>query len=75
MSRLKVISAKEFIKILIFLGFEKTRQNGSHVFFRNKDGRTVTIPLHGNKTLPRPLICEILKEINISIEEYNNLVN
>lgn len=53
---------------------EKVRQKGSHAFYRHADGRTTTIPFHSNKSLARPLIRVILNEINITIEEYNELI-
>jgi len=74
MSRLVLISALRMEKLLFELGFVKTRQKGSHAFYRHADGRTTTIPFHSGTDLPRPLIREILKEININIDEYNNLI-
>ncbi|MBP1910422.1 type II toxin-antitoxin system HicA family toxin [Methanolobus bombayensis] len=74
MSRLPLVDAKKMEKILFRLGFEKTRQKGSHAFYKHIDGRTTTIPFHSSKKLARPLIRVILNEINISIEEYNELI-
>lgn len=71
MSKLKLINAKEMEKLLLRLGFEKVRQKGSHVFYRHPDGRVTTVPHHKAKLLARPLIREILREIEITIEEYN----
>ena len=71
MSKLKIIAAIEMEKLLFKLGFEKTRQKGSHAFYRHHDGRTTTIPHHKGRTLARPLIREILREIEISVEKYN----
>lgn len=58
-------------KLLFHLGFEKVRQKGSHAFYKHKDGRTTTVPHHGNRILARPLIREILREIEITIDDYN----
>ena len=58
-------------KLLFKLGFERVRQKGSHVFYRHPDGRTTTNPHHSGRDLARPLIKEILKEIKISNEDYN----
>jgi predicted RNA binding protein YcfA (HicA-like mRNA interferase family) len=74
MSKLTLINALSLEKLLIKLGFTKTRQKGSHAFYRHADGRTTTIPFHLGKDLPRPLIREILREINLSIDEYNKLI-
>lgn len=74
MSKLQLINAKTMEKVIMSLGFERTRQKGSHVFFRRSDGRTTTIPFHSSKDLARPLIREIINEINISVEEYNSIL-
>ncbi|MBN1973724.1 MAG: type II toxin-antitoxin system HicA family toxin [Sedimentisphaerales bacterium] len=71
MSKLKLINAKEMEKLLLRLGFEKVRQKCSHAFYRHPDGRVTTVPHHKAKLLARPLIREILREIEITIEEYN----
>ena len=71
MSRLKLIDAKTMEKLLLRLGFEKVRQKGSHAFYRHPDGRITTVPHHKAKVLARPLIREILREIEITVEDYN----
>lgn len=58
-------------KLLFKLGFEKVRQKGSHAFYRHPDGRTTTIPHHSGRDLARPLIKEILREIELGDDEYN----
>ena len=73
MSKLVLIDALSLEKLLIKIGFTKVRQRGSHTFYRHPDGRTTTIPFHVGKDLPRPLLREILREINLSVDEYNNL--
>ena len=70
MSRLQLIDAATMEKLLLSLGFEKTRQKGSHVFYRHPDRRTTTIPHHKGRVLSRPLIREILKDIEITPDEY-----
>ena len=72
MSRLRLIDAKAMEKLLFRLAFVKVRQKGSHVFYRHPDGRTTTIPHHKAKVLARPLIREILREIEISVDDYNS---
>ena len=72
MSRLQLIDAKTMEKLLLRLGFEKVRQRGSHAFYRHADGRATTIPHHKGRMLARPLIREILREIEITIDDYNS---
>ena len=75
MSKLPIIAVKNLEKILLGLGFEIKRQKGSHVFYRHPDGRYTTLPIHGTQTLARPLIRQILREIEITPEEYIRLID
>jgi predicted RNA binding protein YcfA (HicA-like mRNA interferase family) len=75
MSKLPIIKAAKLEKILIYLGFIFQRQKGSHSFYRHPDGRYTTIPHHPGKDLPRELIRTILKQINLSAEEFLAIIN
>lgn len=75
MSKLPVIDAKSLEKLLLKLGFIFIRQKGSHKFYRHSDGRYTTIPHHGNTDLGRPLLREILKQVELSPEEYIQMLN
>jgi predicted RNA binding protein YcfA (HicA-like mRNA interferase family) len=57
-------------KMLFKLGFERVRQKGSHVFYRHPDGRTTSVPHHRGRDLARPLLKEILREIELNSDEY-----
>jgi len=70
LSRLLIIDARKMEKLLLKLGFERVRQKGSHVFYRHPDGRTTSVPHHRGRDLARPLIKEILREIELSSDEY-----
>jgi predicted RNA binding protein YcfA (HicA-like mRNA interferase family) len=69
------VDAQTMERLLLFTGFVKVRQKGSHVFYRHDDGRTTTVPHHKGRLLARPLIREILREIKISVEEYDRLLS
>ncbi len=43
--------ASELAKVAQKLGFEKVRQKGSHARWKHPDGRSTTIPVHGNGML------------------------
>ena len=75
MTRLKLLTAAQLERLLLGLGFVKVRQKGSHAFYRHEDGRTTTIPHHSNTDLPRPLLRTILREINLSVDEYNTILD
>jgi predicted RNA binding protein YcfA (HicA-like mRNA interferase family) len=73
LSRLPAIDAAAMARILIELGFAAVRQKGSHVFYRHPDGRTTTLPHHKGRDLARPLLREILREIDISPDDFRKL--
>ncbi len=60
--------------VLLRLGFEAVRQKGSHVFYRHPDGRTTTVPHHPGRDLGRPLVREILREIDLSPDEFQKIL-
>ncbi|HXY34507.1 MAG TPA: type II toxin-antitoxin system HicA family toxin [Planctomycetaceae bacterium] len=61
-------------KALVRLGFVAVRQKGSHVFYRHADGRTTTVPHHASRDLSRPLVRSILRDIDLSPEEFGDLL-
>ena len=71
MSKLLLIDAQTMEKLLFHLGFQRIRQKGSHAFYRHPDGRATTVPHHKGRVLARPLIREILREIEITVDEYS----
>jgi predicted RNA binding protein YcfA (HicA-like mRNA interferase family) len=59
MSRLPIVDYSTIAKLLAYLGFEPIRQKGSHVFFR-----------HPGRDLARPLVRDILRDMEISPSEF-----
>jgi len=74
MSKLPIVSAKEFEKILLQLGFVMQRQKGSHRFYKHPDGRFTTLPHHPGEDLSRPLIRTILNQVEVSTETFLQLL-
>lgn len=70
MSRLPIVNFRTMEKVLLALGFKPARQKGSHVFYRHPDGRTTTVPNHPGRDLARPLLREILREIELTPEQF-----
>ena len=74
MSKLPVIKGRELVKFLESMGFTVTRTKGSHVRMRAEDGRVTTVPVHGNKEIPKGLLRKIIREdLEISLEEFKEL--
>jgi predicted RNA binding protein YcfA (HicA-like mRNA interferase family) len=70
MSKLPIVDYKTMEALLLKLGFTIIRQKGSHVFFRHRDGRTTTVPNHKGRDLGRPLIREIIRDIELTPDQY-----
>jgi predicted RNA binding protein YcfA (HicA-like mRNA interferase family) len=73
MVKLITISGKKMCKLLEKIGFEKIYGKGSHVRFRHPDGRRTVVPIHDNEELGKGLLLEILKQINLTKEDYEEL--
>ena len=67
MPRLPIVSGREAVKALSKLGFVAVRQRGSHVVMKGR-GRTFAVPLHSE--LDRGTLRAILREANVSVEEF-----
>lgn len=74
MTHLPVVNFKKMEKVLLRMGSVAVRQKGGHVFYRHPDGRTTTLPRHPGRDLARPLIREILREINVTPEEFIEVI-
>ena len=73
MSKLKIIKSLQMCRLVESAGFTAIRQKGSHRFYQHEDGRTTVVPMHASD-LDRTLIRKILKDIDMSIDEYNENV-
>ena len=72
--KLPRVKAAKVIKILKSLGFILTRQSGSHMIYKNGEGVRVTVPYHSGKILHPKLLKSILRDIDISVEEFKKLL-
>jgi predicted RNA binding protein YcfA (HicA-like mRNA interferase family) len=69
-TRTSVIDFRTLDRLLRKLGFTPVRQRGSHVFYRHVDGRTTTVPNHAGRDIARPLLREIIREIELTPEQF-----
>ena len=70
MTRLPPLKAREVVKGLQSLGFEKVRQKGSHAIFHHPDCRRAPVPIHPAETISRYLLSDILKQLKIDEQEF-----
>lgn len=74
MSNLPRINGKKLIKILYKAGFDVVRIKGSHHFVRHTDGRSTVVPVHGKEIIGVGLFHKILKDCELSAEDFENLL-
>lgn len=65
------LSPKHLIKLLEENGFLFKRSNGSHQLFYNPNsGKTVVVPVHGNKDLKKGTFLAILKQAGVDLLQF-----
>jgi predicted RNA binding protein YcfA (HicA-like mRNA interferase family) len=74
MPKLPALRGNEVIRVLGKVGFQAIRQKGSHVRMRHEDGRVVTIPVHAGKTIGIGLLSKILRDAELTREEFIELL-
>ncbi|MDO8663859.1 MAG: type II toxin-antitoxin system HicA family toxin [Candidatus Wildermuthbacteria bacterium] len=75
MSNLPIVKDKQLIRLLKKLGFFEHHQRGtSHLIMAHQDGRRTTISIHPGKDIPRGTLKGILKDLEISTEEFLQLL-
>ena len=70
MPSIPVLKPREVIAILGVLGFEETRQRGSHKRFRHSDGRSTTVPVHGGRDVSPLVLRRIARDVGLTIGEF-----
>ena len=72
---LPMLTAKEVTAVLEGLGFRLRPLGGtSHRRYMHVDGRRTTIPFHAGQDIGRSLLRKILKDIELSSEEFKRLL-
>lgn len=72
--KLPRITADEAIRALERVGFSLVRQSGSHKIFKDPHGNRVTVPYHAGKTLHPKLLKSILRDANLTVDEFRELL-
>ncbi len=72
--KLPRITAADVIKVLEQAGFSFSRQSGSHKIYKNKEGKRVTVPYHSGKILHPKTLKSILRDADLTIEKFKELM-
>ncbi len=74
MSRLPRLTGTEVVRALQKAGFEIIRQRGSHIYMRHADGRATVVPVHKGEDLGSGILSKILRDAELSRQEFLKLV-
>ncbi len=74
MEKLPRVTAAEAMKVLERSGFLLARQSGSHKIYKNKEGKRVTVPYHTGRILHPKVLQSILRDANLTVERFKELL-
>jgi predicted RNA binding protein YcfA (HicA-like mRNA interferase family) len=74
MPKLPRVTARQIVRALEKAGFSLARQSGSHMIYKNAEGKRVTVPFHASKTLHPKILKSILRDADLRIEDLEKLM-
>lgn len=74
MSRLPRLTGAEVVRALGKAAFEVVRIKGSHHFLQHADGRATVVPVHAGETIGPGLMSKILRDTELSRDEFIKLL-
>jgi predicted RNA binding protein YcfA (HicA-like mRNA interferase family) len=72
--KLPRVSAADAVRVLEKAGFFLARQSGSHKIYKNAEGRRTTVPFHSGKELHPKVLKSILRDADLTVEEFLELM-
>lgn len=74
MTNIPSLNGKEMVSVLKRAGFEILRIKGSHYLLHHPDGRSTVVPVHSGETIGPGLFAKILRDCDLSREQFQKLV-
>jgi predicted RNA binding protein YcfA (HicA-like mRNA interferase family) len=74
MSKLPSLTGNQLIKALQKIGFDVARVKGSHHILIHTDGRRTVVPVHSGEDIGTGLLSQILRDCQITIDEFRDLL-
>jgi len=71
-NRLPILSGRTILKVLAKVGYLEVRQRGSHIRLWCAGKKSITVPDH--KTIGRGLLKKILRDAELSVEDFVKLL-
>jgi len=72
--KLPRINAADAIRVLEKAGFFLARQSGSHPIYKNAEGKRTTAPFHSGKELHPKILKSILRDSDLTVVEFLELM-
>ncbi len=70
---LPTLSGKEVVKIFETLGWEVSRQRGSHIIM-TKEGAIVTLSVPNHREVARGTLRSLIRSANLTVEEFTKAI-
>jgi predicted RNA binding protein YcfA (HicA-like mRNA interferase family) len=74
MSDIPALTGKKIIKALEKAGFVVIRIKRSHHFLSHPDSRKTVVPIHSGETIGKGLFAQILKDCDLTLDEFLKLL-
>jgi len=68
------ISGAKVVKALEQVGFTVVRISGSHHMMRHVDSRSVVVPVHAGRDMPKGTLRNILAIVGMTADEFRQLL-
>lgn len=65
-------TARQLVSFLLRNGYEESRQAGSHLILKHAARKTVVVPIHRGRDLPKGLFLRILKDAGFTLEDFQS---
>jgi len=73
--KLPVISGRDAVKVFKKLGYVQVRQTGSHIRMKHmSDDSKIPLTIPNHKVLGKGLLRKLLRDVDISTEDFVNLL-
>jgi predicted RNA binding protein YcfA (HicA-like mRNA interferase family) len=73
MARLPVVSGDEFVRAMLSIGYTLDHIRGSHMILVHPTRSRLSVPRH--RELGRGLLRRLLRDANVSRDEFSRLIN
>ena len=75
MATLPSLTARKVVRALKRAGFAEDRQRGSHLILIHPETKARTVvPVHPGRTIKEPLLRAIIRDANLSVDEFVELL-